>query len=703
MPRIRVDRAFLVIMVVVLLAPGASSQTLDVLTQVVIEKARTAKTEADLRVVAEEFRSLVDPLALWYAAVYKARTAHGPLARVDQINLLRLALILDPGGLTEIPSSDEQSAALDLLQPIELKALQTETDFPLADDLLLYLLARQPSLKDHFSTDEVYRVTRFTPCNSNRTIKEWTSKPYMDLTSVSSAREIAPDKDSVELSSGELAQTRTFFLTALPDIVVAAKAVRIASLAPVPRRAYAYAVAYYALKHARGWENENIALTVWNILHKAIEYAEQSSSDPVLTRLAEALRRDKPGAAFFARCFVTAATDYQKAGNNPDAEPKVRLWAAWGEAISRFAAGEVAAARDGFGRMAALLGQGDKKYAYLLGAFLDVLPEAERETLRDTAQWRVAASEQFAAVPDPHQMVRIDDSFSQTMWTMGRTDLGLAHMLRRLEAVQALPRKDRDQLKPIYLHQVRILAEALFADISFMLTTEKTSSRWEQRPVAGYPARLDFLHHLRSDCQPASAGEVVVLSERDPYGMQNPEEDRATILNAYGQIVRDPYGMQTLEEDRATILNAYGQIEQTPSSSDLLSDLVRDWLLNHPIYGNAARQSLTSPTAPNSRTETTQGIARWVMDARDRTEPSPSIVPYLKLVWVEWFALAFPSWSRAPAGWLANSRYLPSEASGLTRPEQVVALKNHPAATSQQKVLIDRFLALRALFESEFP
>jgi hypothetical protein len=576
-------------------------------------------------------------------------------------------------GLTELPSSDEQPAALDLLQPIEWEALRTETNFPEANDLLLYLLARKPSLKDHFSTDAEYIVTRVTSFNSNRIIIEWASKPYMDLAPVLSEREIAPDRDLVKPPpSGEFALTRRFFLSALPEIVVAAKAARIASLAPVSRRAYAAAVASYALRRAHAWENERIAFVVLGIIHKAIEYAEQSSSDPYLTGLAKDLRRDVPMAAFFARRFVTAAKHYQEAGNTPDAVPKLRLWAAWGEAISRFAAGEVAAARDGFGRMAALLDQGDWKDAYVLGAFLDVLPETERDTLRDTAQWHVAASERFAVVPDPRQTVTIDNNFSQIMETIGRTDLGLAHTLRRLEAVQALPRTDRDRLKPIYLHQVMAFARALSADISFMFTP---NGGWEPRRVAGYPKELDFLHHLRSDGQLASAGEVVLLKDK-PYGMQNPEEDRATILNAYGL-----------------------KIAQGPS----LTDLVRDWLLNHSIYGPMARQSLTSLTAPNSHIETTRGIARWVIDARDRTEPAPSIVPYLKLVWVEWFAWAFESRFKAPATWLANFRYLPSEPSGLTRPEQIAALKNHPAATSQQKVLIDRFLTLRAFFESRFP
>ena len=84
-----------------------------------------------------------------------------------------------------------------------------------------------------------------------------------------------------------------------------------------------------------------------------------------------------------------------------------------------------------------------------------------------------------------------------------------------------------------------------------------------------------------------------------------------------------------------------------------------------------------------------------------KKSPPPSLAPTLKVVWVEWFSQQFEP-LKALDQTAREFIYRPLNASGIAAPQQVEALKKHPAATVHQRALIDVFLSLRTLLERRY-
>ena len=106
--------------------------------------------------------------------------------------------------------------------------------------------------------------------------------------------------------------------------------------------------------------------------------------------------------------------------------------------------------------------------------------------------------------------------------------------------------------------------------------------------------------------------------------------------------------------------------------------------------------------ARGDRAVVVAGFEGWVRDAMTRDDPSPSIVPYLKLVWLEWFAQSFEE-LKHPLFDAAEFRYRAIDASSLSHKVEVGKLLQHPAATPHLKQMIRLFLDTRAFLEERYP
>ena len=232
------------------------------------------------------------------------------------------------------------------------------------------------------------------------------------------------------------------------------------------------------------------------------------------------------------------------------------------------------------------------------------------------------------------------------MATIGRPDIASRFFMNRIRLAKGRPQERR------YLRMLVPFVNDYCGVISFRLSP---ASGWVRRETEGYDALLDFLDNLDADGQLVGPGEVVVPDGSRPvYSALSPEEDCAAAQAVYG-----------------------------------IADAPRPGLF-------------IGRTPDEERDATVAGFEVWVREAMSRSQPAPSVVPYLKLVWLEWFAQAFEQ-LRKPAVDPLEFRYNAIDASTLTTPERVRELRQHPAATPHQKVLIDLFLDTRRFFEEMYP
>ncbi len=87
-----------------------------------------------------------------------------------------------------------------------------------------------------------------------------------------------------------------------------------------------------------------------------------------------------------------------------------------------------------------------------------------------------------------------------------------------------------------------------------------------------------------------------------------------------------------------------------------------------------------------------------IQESMSRTDSGASIVPYLKLAWIDWFAFAFQA-ALQPTFRASEFRYEPLGLSPMMEPHRVRELGDHPAATDHQIYLIELFVRSRLLLE----
>ena len=621
-------------------ASSATAQKQDPASRHVLVSGGQSKTSAELALIVAEAPDPTSDTALWTDAVRISKNILGgePSGRAMITRLMEAALIR--AGI------ESDSAPLDMLSPGDISAMQDTVGFPDDGDLLLYLLERAPSLRDSFERER-YVAIRFTPEGMPfRILREQSDRTYLGVGPEPSMKLLRPGEDPVAKREGEYAKTRRLNLAALPEIVLAAKAFRAARRAREEHAVYPLLVAVEAVNRAFDADRRDFRLVLYFTELEALRSLQNySGADPFLLDEVRLFELRRPRTAFSARFFKEAAEAYASAQTLPD-DRRGEVWKAWGEALSLFAYG--ADANPALERVAALIEAGTSEYAEILGLFLDYLPAHEAARLGKVAAWQARVAEVIGSTPI-HTKRPADNTlgrgFAILMETVGRPDIAGRFLMDRIRTVRGLPQESQ------YLLLLAPFIRDYCYTISFRLSSERG---WVRREPTKYDIYLDFLDNVDAEGQLVRAGEVVVSSGDSPsYPAQNPEEDCAIILVAYG-------------------------------------------VVNSPVPG------LLSRTADEERAAIVSEFEAWVSDAASREVPPPSIVPYLKLVWLDWFSQSFEDLKNLNFD-ASKFRYNAIGASTLATPERVRDLLQHAAATADQKNLIHLFLETRSFLEEMYP
>lgn len=436
-------------------------------------------------------------------------------------------------------------------------------------------------------------------------------------------------------------------MAALPEIVLAAKAFRAAKRTREDQVVYPLLVAAEAVNRAFLSDQRDFRPVLYYTELTALKALRAySGPDPFLLDETRRFEFRRPRIAFSARFFEEAAATYASAPVPPD-DRRGKVSAAWGEALSLFAYG--ADAGPAFERVVALVEADTREYAEILRLFLGYLPAHEAARLGDVAAWRARVMEVFEAAPiqDERQMaLALGRDFAHRMATIGRPDIASRFLMNRIRTVKGLSQERQ------YLYLLVPFIRDYCYVISFQISP---ASDWIHREPKGYDVHLDFLDNFNAEGQLVRPGEVVVSGDKRPvYSALSPEEDCAVIGAAYG----------------------------------IVDSILPGWPIER--------------TADEERPEIVSGFEAWVHDAASRKEPSPSLVPYLKLVWLDWFSQAFEV-LKNPTFDASKFRYNAIDASILTKPERVRGLLRHAAATPDQKNLIHLFLETRLFLEEMYP
>lgn len=618
---------------------SATGQALDPFSFHMLKMTEQIETSDDLT------PTIASDIIAWRDAISIAASSriNKPSGRISIARLIEAALI--PADV------DIDSVSLDRLTNSDVIAMRKAVGFPGTCDILLYLLNRGPSLRDEFGYEE-YTVQRFFPTGEPTKLREKASRPYLGVESKFKTTIFDPKDDLVCRNPGEYAKTLRLNLAALPHLVLAAKAYRAAERAPQDRAIYPLLIASHAVNRmfANNPKADFRPLVYFAELKAMKALRAYTGDDPFLIGELRSIESRVPDAAFAARLFKDAATAYMRA-QVPIEDQNDRVSAAWGRAISLFAYG--APATDlAFDYVINLINSDTLHYAILFDLLLSYLPADEAARLGDVTSWRKRLTETFGT--EPARLVRLpepapENNFLSLMVTIGRPDIASRFLIDRIYSVKGTPREDW------YLRKLAAFINDYYYMISFQLSPE---SGWIRRKTEGYNALLDFLDNFNLKRRLVSRGEVVVSDgSYIPYSALTPEEDRATTLVVYGifsdhtLLQPDKETIQRLDMDDAVIIS---------------------------------------------------GFEEWVHRAMSRIDPAPSIVPYLKLIFHEWFFQAFES-LKNPSIDASKFRYNTINASFLTTPDRVKNLLQHPAATSHHKNLIELFLQTRMFLEEMYP
>lgn len=622
------------------LAAGASAQAPEVIN--FLREAYRVETPDALASVLGSQPDFTDTTEIWREAVTIGRTDLGEEAagRAAIVRLIEAAV--QRGGGTP------DAAPLDRFGQADLASLKAAVGFPGENELLHYLFARDPSLRDEFQFESYAIVRIVVPDLGVHMIRERADQLFLGLTPTFSERFVQASEDPVPVAPGERARTRRLNLAALGDIILAAKAYRAAERIQGPERAYPLVIAVDALERADRANPEDFRLVPYRAQWAALLVLRKSAQgdsflEQELSRREFAIARS----AFFARQFDDAAEDYRSAPIDAS-DTRGKLWSSWGQAMSLFAERDEAAPM--FGQVAKLLTPDSPRFAWMLRHLLRNLGPDERTKMSDAAQWeaRIDALIGTDPIADDDWLASNQD-FLRILETIGRPDIAAHYLMDEISHV--------DRLGPNALRERQMLLwlAPFVADYCYLISFEMSpSSGWELRKVEGYNRYYDFLHSISNSGALVKPGEIVLaLDEPGPYGATSPEEDCATTLAVYGIAGSDLFGLA----------------DKTPPA-----------------------QAGTVVTA----------IEGWVRDALDRANPAPSAIPYIKLVWIEWFSQAFQPLT-APGLPVEQFHYDPLQASTLTSRETVKSLLESGVVRPHERELLELFLATRKFLEQQYP
>ena len=609
-----------------------------------LKEARRVKSSDQIAEILDRAPGPWSAKTFWIDAV-KSISGSGKKGFVDHPAVVRLmeAALIRTG-------TEADKTPLDHLSGKDIASMRKAIAFPDPCDILLYILNRGPSLLMETRWGE-YVVQRYIVPGEPVRIREWSNQDFMGIGPDGRMTFVDEKEDSVCKVAGEYAKTRRLHLQGLPGLIVAAKAFRAAERAQ-ETVVYPLLIASYAVNELfRNNPTLDFRSLVYFVEQKTTRALRNNTArDPFIEKeLRE--REDKlPNVAFEARLFEEAAEAYART-NSKSQDRHAKTSAVWGQAISLFAYGADEAGAE-FDRVAALVDADTPYFASILGMLVLYLPADEAELLGDSALWRHRLAEILG--PDWDDIEKLtevvpDSDFLSLMLTIGRPDIANRFLMDKLRLVKGTTREN-------YLfRELAAFARDYCYVISFRLSP---SGGWIRREARGYNALLDFVDNFNSEGRLVGRGEVVVSDgSYVPYPALSPEEDCATSFVAYG-VISEPF-LQHLDE--------------------------------------AIRQNLTQEGG-----EIVRGFEQWVRKAMSRLEPSPSIVPYLKLVFQEWFSQAF-EFARSQGFEASKFRYKAVEASELTTIERVEELRRHAAATPHHRNLIQLFLDTRMFLEEMYP
>ena len=618
---------------------------LDEASRRMLQATEDAQSSKDLDTFLGMSSSALDAKGLWRSALGMAKRLMetGGVDRTAVIRLMESALIAEGVEADYEPLSD--------LTLADVASMREALGFPAECDVLLYLLHRGPSVYEHAPWGE-YIVTRLAPPGDEVRVIEWTSQPFLGIRPDWQTKKFSTATDPVCRNAGEFAKTQRFNLGALPDLILAAKAYRAAARADQKFVAYPFLVGAYAV-NAMFEKNPTLDFRplVYAAQSKALsEVMERADKDTELLSELTRLQVNQPRAAFLARNFGEAARGYERVEIEAH-DNQIRMAAVWGRALSLFAyrSNETRAA---FHRVATHIGLDSPFYSGMFGLLLRYMTDDEAKWLVDRDSWLIQVDHLLGEVwRDSDRLVNVvsDYEFMTAMLTIGRPDIAGRYLMDRLESMT--DKKGQDYL----LRRLAAFTRDYCYTISFELSE---ASGWVRRRTEGYNPLLDFLDSVNAEGGLVRGGEVVVWDGGDePYPSLSPEEDCAI-----GFVV---YGMR------------------------------RDSMLNR-------LEEYTAKEVVKQQRDAVRGFEFWVREAMSRERPAPSLVPYLKLVFHDWFFQALDD-LKDPELPAARFSYRPFGASELTREEVVASLRRHPAATTHIRNMIELFLATRSFLVEHYP
>lgn len=529
--------------------------------------------------------------------------------------------------------------SLDKLTPGDVDALAEMTLYPAPSDQIRYLLARFPSLRDQLLGEpraEYYSVRLQTDAD-RALVLEKSTIPYLGLGSEFSSRTIASRDDIVSGTLGEHAQTRRFFLSGLVPLIAAAKTASISRCFSNEVHALLVQTVLAVWLAGLSSVDEGAINSFWTV-SSSISNKIQKFSQYDFRRIDYVLTHYVALTAYQRQRFETALAAYARLSSNTTV-PGLRRVGEWGKAVVELALDHTLLACKAFGNFSNGLKAGEEKYAVVMLRILDNLTDTEKSKCTSDASNAIGNAARLLK-PDELSLSPNLDTQISLLQKVGRPDIGVRFYSKALPLVIERRESINKLIEMRYITEIAAFLRDLFSVISFHLTPE---DGWQPIPRGSYDNRLDFLHHERPDGSLTKAGEILVLTSGSPYGMGDPERDLATSIAAYG----------------------------IPSNCPSTGALMRK--TNNPSEGASA-------------------FAAWVNESMSRN--NGSIVPYLKLIWIEWFACSFESLKNAefdPVRFAFN----PASDSGITSIDQVTKLANNSMINLQQRELLDLMIRAR--------
>ncbi|MEM9332159.1 MAG: hypothetical protein AAGA53_12595 [Pseudomonadota bacterium] len=530
-------------------------------------------------------------------------------------------------------------ADVDTLDKDDLAAIVKEVGFPEKSDLIKYLLLRRPSLRQSPERGQYY-VTRLAPDDNTRYLIERTDRPYLDLTSEVSVSSLSADEDPVHKPDEEHAKTKRANLASIPSLVLAAKAFHKSQHATESDRPYALLIALEALEEAALYDRVGFRL---------LSYLGQVRAETELlivqdkSELSDQLKQELLALRKSLPSNAFFARSFGEAAEAYDTVPLSsddEFGKIW--RLWGIAISRFAAgenASDAFDEFVSALTPENLNFLRIASRFFGAMEAFSPTELPNSREWLETVDALVdPSVVDPVAEFQADMDFVNILETMARSDLAASFLMSRI------PEVDNDRLETRYLLRLAAFVRDYCELISFKITE---SGNWKRLDNLGYDPLTDFLDNFHPDGRLTNSGEVIFAPEgKVPYPAINPEEDCAIHLVASG------------------------------------------------ITGSVFDPSRPAQIVPDYK--------NWIEKSFERTEPRPSIAPYLKYLYLDWFGFGF-EYLKQPDATAQEFQFNVGSWSDLATISTAEALEKRNDLLPNQKRVLKLYTKTRKFLESRYP